>query len=66
LVPGGILTKEDLRRYRLSFAEAVPIQLNGSLTAFTTPAPSSGPILAFILNILFGLFFLLFCFINQS
>ncbi|CAF1072394.1 unnamed protein product [Adineta steineri] len=51
---GGIITKEDLANYQVDFQEALSIQMNDSLTAFTTHAPSSGPILLFILNILRG------------
>ena len=53
---GGIITKQDLASYKVDFQEALAVHLNDSLTAFTTPAPSSGPILTFILNILRGLF----------
>lgn len=52
---GGIVTKEDLADYQTDFNEALSINLNSSLTAFTTQAPSSGPILIFILNILRGM-----------
>ncbi len=45
---------DDLRKYDVDFHEAISIDLNNSLKAFTTLAPSSGPILAFILNIMSG------------
>ncbi|CAF1417852.1 unnamed protein product [Adineta ricciae] len=51
---GGILTLNDLRQYGLDFQEALSFNLNSSLKAFTTSAPSSGPILALILNIMLG------------
>ncbi|CAF1484417.1 unnamed protein product, partial [Rotaria sordida] len=51
---GGILTLEDLREYDIDFHEAISIDLNNSFKAFTSLAPSSGPILAFILNIISG------------
>ncbi|CAF2653013.1 unnamed protein product [Rotaria sp. Silwood2] len=51
---GGIITKQDLADYQVDFDEALRVNLNDSLTAFTTKAPSSGPILIFILNILRG------------
>lgn len=51
----GIITEEDLAEYQADFAEALSVSLNDSLTAFTTHAPSSGPILMFILNILRGI-----------
>ena len=51
---GGIITKQDLASYQVEVQDALVVHLNNSLTAFTTPAPSSGPILTFILNILRG------------
>ncbi|CAF4311079.1 unnamed protein product, partial [Rotaria sp. Silwood2] len=51
---GGIITKQDLADYNVDFQEALTIDLNSSITAFTTHAPTSGPILTFILNILQG------------
>ncbi|CAF0927283.1 unnamed protein product [Rotaria sordida] len=51
---GGIITKQDLADYDVDFQEALSIDLKSSLTAYTTHAPTSGPILAFILNILQG------------
>ncbi|CAF1440184.1 unnamed protein product [Rotaria sordida] len=51
---GGIITKQDLADYQVDFDEALRIHLNNSLTGFTSQAPSSGPILIFILNILQG------------
>ena len=52
---GGIITKQDLAEYDVNFREALTIDLNSSLTAYTTHAPTSGPILTFILNILQGI-----------
>jgi gamma-glutamyltranspeptidase/glutathione hydrolase/leukotriene-C4 hydrolase len=52
---GGIITKQDLADYQVDFREALSVDLNGSLTAYTTYAPTSGPILTFILNILQGM-----------
>ena len=51
---GGIITKQDLASYDVDFREALSIDLGNSLTAFTTHAPSSGPILNFIFNIMQG------------
>lgn len=51
---GGILTKEDLRQYKLDFHQSLPVSLNDSLKIFTSSAPSSGSIIVFILNIMFG------------
>jgi gamma-glutamyltranspeptidase/glutathione hydrolase/leukotriene-C4 hydrolase len=51
---GGIITKQDLADYEVDFQEALSIDINNSFTAYTTCAPTSGPILTFILNILQG------------
>ena len=51
---GGIITRQDLADYTVDLREALSIDLNNSLTVYTTHAPSSGPILAFILNLLQG------------
>jgi gamma-glutamyltranspeptidase len=51
---GGIITKEDLAEYEVDFREALSIDINDRFTAYTTYAPTSGPILTFILNILQG------------
>lgn len=53
---GGIITKEDLLQYEVDFRQALNIDINNKYTGFTTDAPSSGPILAFIFNILQGIF----------
>jgi gamma-glutamyltranspeptidase/glutathione hydrolase/leukotriene-C4 hydrolase len=70
---GGIITKEDLVDYQVDFHEALNVSLNDSLTAFTTQAPSSGPLLTFILNILRGIlnsfqicFHLSFCVLKDT
>jgi gamma-glutamyltranspeptidase/glutathione hydrolase/leukotriene-C4 hydrolase len=52
---GGIITKEDLAEYEVDFREALNVDINNTYTAYTTHAPSSGPILTFILNILQGI-----------
>jgi gamma-glutamyltranspeptidase/glutathione hydrolase/leukotriene-C4 hydrolase len=52
---GGIITKQDLADYTVDIEEALSIDLNNSLTAFTSHAPTSGPLLMFILNILQGI-----------
>lgn len=57
---GGIVTKQDLADFEVDFEEALSVRLNDSLTAFTTQAPSSGPLLIFILNILRGIYQLSF------
>jgi gamma-glutamyltranspeptidase len=57
---GGIITKEDLAKYEVDFREALSVDINDSYTAYTTYAPSSGPILTFILNIMKGIEIFLF------
>jgi len=52
---GGIITKQDLADYEVDFREALSIDINNNYTAYTTHAPSSGPILTFILNIFQGI-----------
>lgn len=54
---GGIITKQDLIDYHVSLTDALTIDFNSSLTVHTAQAPSSGPILTFILNILQGYHF---------
>ncbi|CAF2748616.1 unnamed protein product [Rotaria sp. Silwood2] len=49
---GGILTRDDLRQYKLDFSESIGVNLTNELIGYTSSAPSSGPILIFILNIL--------------
>ena len=51
---GGIFTTEDLATYTVDVRDALSVDLNGTYTAYTTHAPTSGPILTFILNILQG------------
>ncbi|KAG7204179.1 hypothetical protein KM043_002016 [Ampulex compressa] len=47
----GILTKEDLRSYRVKWRKPIESTI-GNLRIYTAPPPGSGPILAFIMNIL--------------
>lgn len=51
---GGIVTMDDLRVYQPKFAPSVSAKLFQGDTLHTTPIPSSGCVLAFILNILEG------------
>jgi len=49
----GILTVEDLKDYKAILRKPIRTKL-GSYEVLNTPAPASGPVLAFILNILKG------------
>jgi gamma-glutamyltranspeptidase/glutathione hydrolase/leukotriene-C4 hydrolase len=51
---GGIVTMDDLRVYQPKFAPSVAAKLFQGDTLHTTPIPSAGCVLAFILNILEG------------
>jgi len=50
---GGILTLDDLQSYRVRVSDAIEGQWKGR-RVFTTPAPTSGPVLLSVLNILSG------------
>ncbi|KAH8235546.1 hypothetical protein KR032_002179, partial [Drosophila birchii] len=54
---GGIITEQDLRDYKVHWESDGHIAANvsGSYTLYSTPMPSSGPLLAFILNIMGGM-----------
>ncbi|XP_070572020.1 glutathione hydrolase 1 proenzyme-like isoform X2 [Ptychodera flava] len=49
----GILSVEDLRNYRAKLKEPIKVDF-GDYTLYTVPPPSSGPVLAMILNMLEG------------
>ncbi|KAH8295877.1 hypothetical protein KR044_001284, partial [Drosophila immigrans] len=51
---GGIITLDDLKNFRVRWESDGHISANvtDDLTMYTTPLPSSGPILAFILNVM--------------
>ncbi|XP_049941993.1 scoloptoxin SSD14-like isoform X1 [Schistocerca serialis cubense] len=51
---GGIMTMDDLRNYEIHWEPPVSAKLSGNVTLYTMPLPGSGPVLAFILNILDG------------
>lgn len=51
---GGILTMEDLRQYEVRWEEPVHAKLNGGYQVFSVPAPASGSLVVFMLNILNG------------
>ncbi|CAB0001314.1 unnamed protein product [Nesidiocoris tenuis] len=46
----GIITEDDLAQYRVKWAKADPEVIANKYMLYTTPAPSSGPILAFIMK----------------
>ncbi len=56
----GIIAKEDLVQYEVDMREALSVDIGDSFTAYTTHPPTSGVILTFILNILQGIYNLLF------
>lgn len=51
---GGIITVEDLRNFRVRWESDGhnSAQIAGGYTLYTTPLPSSGPVLTFILNLM--------------
>ncbi|XP_076762320.1 glutathione hydrolase 1 proenzyme isoform X2 [Xylocopa sonorina] len=50
----GIIEKEDLQNYAVKWS--IPINTTiGDLTVYSTPPPGSGAVLAFILNVLYGM-----------
>ncbi|KAH8386387.1 hypothetical protein KR093_000174, partial [Drosophila rubida] len=55
---GGIITLDDLKNFRVRWENDGHISANvtGGFTLYTTPLPSSGPILAFILNVMSELY----------
>ncbi|XP_017871836.1 PREDICTED: gamma-glutamyltranspeptidase 1 [Drosophila arizonae] len=55
---GGIITLEDLKNYKCRWESDGIISANvtGGFTLYTTPLPSSGPVLAFILNVMSELY----------
>ena len=53
---GGVITKNDLKAYEAISREPLVTKL-GDDTVVTSPPPASGPILAYILNILKGQFY---------
>jgi len=55
---GGIITEEDLMNYKVLWDDTNHIAANitGGYTLYTTPLPTSGVLLAFILNVMNELF----------
>lgn len=50
---GGVLTIDDLKSYSVKVRNAINVSIhNGEYTLLTCPPPASGPVIAFILNIL--------------
>ncbi|XP_017850879.1 scoloptoxin SSD14 isoform X1 [Drosophila busckii] len=55
---GGIITIDDLKNYKVRWESDghISAKVTGGYTLYTTPLPSSGPLLAFMLNILSDLY----------
>ncbi|KAL5020264.1 hypothetical protein ScPMuIL_003156 [Solemya velum] len=51
---GSIVTAEDLRTYKPKIRNATEATLNDGIRLYSVPPPGSGPLVAFILNILEG------------
>ncbi|XP_053948121.1 scoloptoxin SSD14 isoform X1 [Anastrepha ludens] len=49
---GGIITEEDLRNYEVRWEDSVEVHFERGYTLHTTPLPTSGAVLAFILNVM--------------
>lgn len=49
---GGIITADELRNYRPKWQQPVNVTLSGGESIYSAPLPGSGPIVAFILNLL--------------
>ncbi|KAH9509275.1 Gamma-glutamyltranspeptidase 1 [Bulinus truncatus] len=54
---GSIITAEDLLNYRVKEKKPIQITLSGGMKVISPPAPSGGPVLSFILNVLDGFYF---------
>ena len=51
---GGLVSRRDLRDYRVDIRPSLRVNFSDSFEALSTSAPSSGPLLLFILNVLHG------------
>ncbi|KRT82786.1 hypothetical protein AMK59_4303, partial [Oryctes borbonicus] len=51
---GGIITVEDMNKYRAEWLKPIKVDLPFNQTLYTFPLPGSGAIMAFIMNILKG------------
>ncbi|TDG43661.1 hypothetical protein AWZ03_009904 [Drosophila navojoa] len=49
---GGIITEQDLKDYDVRWEKPIRARLNNGHTLYTSPLPSSGAVLAFILNVM--------------
>ncbi|XP_077540932.1 scoloptoxin SSD14-like [Haemaphysalis longicornis] len=49
---GSLLTREDLEGYRPVWKDALRTNLSGGLVLFTTPPPTSGAVLAYIMGVM--------------
>ncbi|XP_004518914.1 glutathione hydrolase 1 proenzyme isoform X2 [Ceratitis capitata] len=49
---GGIITEADLQNYQVRWEESVEVHFENGFTLHTTPLPTSGVVLAFILNVM--------------
>lgn len=49
---GGIVTVEDLMKYNVRWEKPISVNLAANKTLYTIPLPGSGPLVAFILNVL--------------
>ena len=50
----SIIEKEDLENYNVVTKDSINVTLKDGSTLYTSPAPSGGPVLTFILNIMDG------------
>ncbi|KAF6206188.1 hypothetical protein GE061_017416, partial [Apolygus lucorum] len=48
---GGIITDDDLAEYKVKWSRADPDVIANKYNLYSTPAPSSGPILSFIMRV---------------
>ncbi|XP_064619300.1 glutathione hydrolase 1 proenzyme-like isoform X2 [Lineus longissimus] len=51
---GGIITESDLANYKVKWREPIEVTFKDGTRFHSLPAPSSGPVLAFMLNVLDG------------
>ncbi|XP_067637308.1 scoloptoxin SSD14 [Eurosta solidaginis] len=53
---GGIITEADLKNYQVRWEDTVKVVFESGYTLHTTPLPTSGAVLAFILNVMEPMF----------